>query len=96
MKFYYFQILVNGIVISESRTEYRGNRRFYADIKRHFYHLLKSALLNPDGFLFEGFGGKMNAAEFLEHHRKQLNNPLEGRFELILDNKLEDWFNTQQ
>lgn len=66
------RITLDGRTVSHARTAYSSNAPHMERMERTFWEHLRHALTSPDTFTFDGAGGRMQAAAWIEHHRVRL------------------------
>lgn len=86
------EIRVNGVVVEGTNTIFLDNTRCYGRLLQRFFNHLKTAFTEPDNFEFDGYGGKMNAGEFISFHQNRLKSDLKGNIELVFDGVVVDNF----
>lgn len=90
------EIRVNGVTVEVTGTDTLDNMRLYERLLKRFFNHLKIAFTEPDNFEFDGYGGKMNAGEFISFHQNRLKSDLKGNIELVFNDQTVDSFNTSQ
>ena len=58
--------------MSHARAGSASNAPHMERLERVFFDHLRNAILSPDTFVFDGCGGRVKAAAWLEHHRVRL------------------------